>query len=168
MARPHLEGQKSETKEDKNSAEIGEPSASGHTVEPEEDVRPTIVPRTEQPPLGITEASSNNLNIHRISNDLGLPERPLAKMSLHRFWSTQPVPNYGEVETEIQEGPIMSINRTQVAMEPSSLLPGFEWVTMDLTKEEELRKVFELLSEHYVEDEDSEFRLDYSPSFLKW
>jgi glycylpeptide N-tetradecanoyltransferase len=62
----------------------------------------------------------------------------------------------------------MSINRTQVAMEPSSLLPGFEWVTMDLTKEEELRKVFELLSEHYVEDEDSEFRLDYSPSFLKW
>jgi hypothetical protein len=39
---------------------------------------------------------------------------------------------------------------------------------MDLTREEELKEVFELLDGHYVEDEEAMFRFNYSASFLKW
>jgi len=47
-------------------------------------------------------------------------------------------------------------------------MEGFEWVTMDLTREEELKEVFELLYGHYVEDEEAMFRFNYSASFLRW
>ncbi len=35
------------------------------------------------------------------------------------------------------EGPIKIINREEVPTEPSSLIEGFHWVTMDLTDEKE-------------------------------
>jgi hypothetical protein len=159
---------KCETTENGDSVAISESSTTRTTMGSEEEVFPTIVPRAEQPPLRLAGATLNNSSLQRILNDLAGPEKPLAEISSHQFWSTQPVPKYGEVKTEIQEGPIMEINQAQVATKPSSLLAGFEWVTMDLTKKEELTEVFELLSEHYVEDEDSEFRLNYSPYFLKW
>lgn len=37
--------------------------------------------------------------------------------------------------TEIDEGPIKLIDPEQVPKEPYPLIEGFEWVTMDLTKE---------------------------------
>lgn len=62
---------------------------------------------------------------------------------------------------------------------------GFEWVTMDLTEEKQVRtfpffglililivikseEVYELLSNHYVEDDEAMFRFNYSVSFLNW
>jgi len=47
-------------------------------------------------------------------------------------------------------------------------LTGFEWVTMDLTDEVQLEEVYDLLSNHYVEDAEAMFRFKYSPSFLNW
>jgi glycylpeptide N-tetradecanoyltransferase len=48
------------------------------------------------------------------------------------------------------------------------MYPGFEWVTMDLEDEKQLEEVYELLTNHYVEDKDATFRFKYSPSFLNW
>ena len=71
-----------------------------------------------------------------------------------------------------------------MSKEPRDLLGGFQWVTMDLTNDEEvcmlseytkvmlmiiqLKEVYELLTGHYVEDSDANFRLNYSASFLNW
>lgn len=32
----------------------------------------------------------------------------------------------------------------------------------------QLKELYTLLNENYVEDDDNMFRFDYSPSFLKW
>jgi glycylpeptide N-tetradecanoyltransferase len=45
---------------------------------------------------------------------------------------------------------------------------GFEWVTMDLTNDEQIQEVYTLLYGHYVEDDEAMFRFNYSLSFLKW
>jgi hypothetical protein len=40
------------------------------------------------------------------------------------------------------EGPIKIIDKAKVPEVPSSLIDGFEWVTMDLTDEKEVRSRF--------------------------
>ncbi|KAL0210438.1 hypothetical protein RCL1_004874 [Eukaryota sp. TZLM3-RCL] len=80
----------------------------------------------------------------------------------HRFWSTQPVPQ-GEVS---EEGPI-SIPSI-VSTNPLPLPPSFEWTVVDIHNEQQLQSLYELLSNHYVEDDDSCFRFNYSPQFLLW
>lgn len=40
--------------------------------------------------------------------------------------------------TESDEGPIKQIDPEQVPKEPYPLIEGFEWVTMDLTKDAEV------------------------------
>jgi glycylpeptide N-tetradecanoyltransferase len=39
---------------------------------------------------------------------------------------------------------------------------------MDLEDEKQLDEVYELLTNHYVEDSEAMFRFRYSPSFLNW
>ena len=72
-------------------------------------------------------------------------------MASYKFWQTQPVPRFGgfselEIEpalakveidetTENEEGPIKLIDPEQVPKEPYPLIEGFEWITMDLTKD---------------------------------
>lgn len=82
-----------------------------------------------------------------------------------KFWSTQPVPKIGDkiVETgKIEE------DKDKVKEDCYSLPSGFEWDTLDLTDDAQLKEVYELLTENYVEDEDNMFRFDYSAGFLKW
>ena len=45
---------------------------------------------------------------------------------------------------------------------------GFEWTELDITNEDELEQVYDLLHKNYVEDDDCMFRFDYSHEFLKW
>lgn len=68
----------------------------------------------------------------------------------------------------MKDGPIKVIDPDTVPKEPSKLHDGFEWVTMDLTDEKELEEVYELLTGHYVEDDEAMFRFNYSVSFLNW
>lgn len=90
-------------------------------------------------------------------------------MASYKFWQTQPVQSFEEAAKKpAQEGPIKEIDIARVPKEPPAIMEGFEWVTMDLDKEEELTEVFELLSDHYVEDADATFRFYYSASFLNW
>ena len=72
-------------------------------------------------------------------------------MASYKFWQTQPVPRFGvfpegefeglianvkiDETIESDEGPIKLIDPEQVPKEPYPLIEGFEWVTMDLTKD---------------------------------
>lgn len=44
----------------------------------------------------------------------------------------------------------------------------FTWADVDLNNDAELIELYTLLSENYVEDDESMFRFDYSKEFLKW
>ena len=90
-------------------------------------------------------------------------------MASYKFWQTQPVPRFDETRPrDTEDGPIKVIDPDSVPKEPKGILEGFVWVTMDLTNEKELVEVFELLTDHYVEDDEAMFRFNYSVSFLNW
>jgi len=59
-------------------------------------------------------------------------------------------------------------NPAEVRDEPYNLPDAFEWCTCNIDSEEEAQEIYALLSENYVEDDDSMFRFDYSVSFLRW
>ena len=39
---------------------------------------------------------------------------------------------------------------------------------MDISKDDDMKEVYTLLYENYVEDEDGDFRFNYSIEFLRW
>ncbi|KAL8745781.1 MAG: hypothetical protein Q9190_002116 [Brigantiaea leucoxantha] len=88
-------------------------------------------------------------------------------MASYKFWQTQPVPRFDDVQ-QTEEGPIRHVDPEKVPKESQPLLEGFEWVTMNMEDEKELQEVYELLSFHYVEDDEAMFRFNYSVSFLNW
>lgn len=88
-------------------------------------------------------------------------------MASYKFWSTQPVARFDEA-TQVEEGPIKTIESEHVPKEPKSLYGDFEWVTMNLEDEKEMAEVYELLYGHYVEDDEAMFRFNYSQAFLDW
>ncbi|KAL9080875.1 MAG: hypothetical protein Q9157_000479 [Trypethelium eluteriae] len=87
-------------------------------------------------------------------------------LAQYKFWKTQPVPKFDDQPSE--EGEIQAVDPERVPKEPAPLPAGFEWVTMDLTDPQQHDEVYDLLSNHYVEDHESMFRFKYSSSFLKW
>lgn len=109
------------------------------------------------------------LNINDMLTGLA-PQGGQKDMANHAFWKTQPVPSFDEMASKdkIKDGPIKEIDIDKVDKNPSPMYPGFEWVTMDLEDEKQLEEVYELLTNHYVEDKDATFRFKYSPSFLNW
>eukprot|EP00771_Trimastix_marina_P000702 gnl/Trimastix_PCT/1726.p2 GENE.gnl/Trimastix_PCT/1726~~gnl/Trimastix_PCT/1726.p2 ORF type:complete len:491 (-),score=166.66 gnl/Trimastix_PCT/1726:1199-2632(-) len=85
----------------------------------------------------------------------------------HRFWNTQPVPHNGESVEVSQPAPIEAADKV-IPREPLPLPPGYEWFEVDVTSDVEMEAVYNLLSENYVEDNDSMFRFNYSIPFLRW
>lgn len=70
---------------------------------------------------------------------------------------------------QVAEGPIdVPKTPTQIRAEPLSLPASFEWCTCDVTDAVQLKEIYELLSAHYVEDDENMFRFAYSPEFLRW
>ena len=97
----------------------------------------------------------------------GLPSgRSVKDMGAYKFWKTQPVPGFDEDVKE--EGPVQVKTVDEVAKQPSPLPEGFEWVTMDLESEDEMKEVHDLLEGHYVEDDTAMLRFNYSFGILKW
>jgi glycylpeptide N-tetradecanoyltransferase len=88
-------------------------------------------------------------------------------MASNKFYLTQDKPRV-EDNREVEEGPIEVINPDQVSKEPNPLFHGLEWTTLDLQNENELQELYNLLTNHYVEDDDAMFRLNYSTTFLNW
>jgi glycylpeptide N-tetradecanoyltransferase len=116
------------------------------------------------------EEMIRKLNINEMLTGLASESKNTKDMATHAFWKTQPVPSFDEManKEKIQDGPIKEIEIEKVDKNPSPLYPGFEWVTMDLEDEKQLEEVYDLLTNHYVEDKDATFRFRYSPSFLNW
>ena len=108
------------------------------------------------------------LNLEDVMTGLAASGKNVKDMGSYKFWQTQPVPKLGDKMGNIEEGPIKAPDMEKVPKEPGPLLDGFEWVTMDLTSDDELKEVFDLLYGHYVEDEEARFRFNYSTTFLRW
>lgn len=92
-------------------------------------------------------------------------------MASHKFWSTQPVPKLDEGrknKERVPDGPIKEVVPEQVPKEPAPLPEGYEWVELDLLDDKELQETFNLLNNHYVEDDKAMFRFSYSKTFLDW
>lgn len=88
----------------------------------------------------------------------------------HLFWDTQPVPSMGsENFQDSDSGPIDEHKTPEsVRPEPYPLPDAFEWCTCNVDDDKEAHEIYQLLSENYVEDDDSMFRFDYSVPFLRW
>ena len=86
----------------------------------------------------------------------------------YKFWGTQPVQQfYRDPPTKF--GPIITDNKIENEQkEPYSLPEGYEWGDIDLSKSNELDKLFEFLKTNYVHDDSSLFGTEYSKEFLKW
>ncbi|KAK8064488.1 hypothetical protein PG994_007126 [Apiospora phragmitis] len=124
-----------------------------------------------QGPAQLTDALKR-LQLSDVMTGLAASGKNAKDMGAYKFWSTQPVPKFGENTTDkerIEEGPIKADQTVdQVSREPPPLVAGFEWCTVELEKPEELKEVQELLYGHYVEDDEAMFRFNYSISILQW
>jgi len=86
----------------------------------------------------------------------------------HPFWDTQPVPAI-DAEFAQDSGPIDEVKAPKdVRDEPYALPDAFEWCTCNVDDDAEATEIYTLLTENYVEDDDSMFRFDYSVHFLRW
>lgn len=99
------------------------------------------------------------------------------------FPAGETVTSHGSIEPD----------KDQIREEPYSLPQGFSWDTLDLGNpgvvrkgrvsptgllpaetfrklffSNQLKELYTLLNENYVEDDDNMFRFDYSPDFLLW
>jgi len=84
----------------------------------------------------------------------------------HEFWESQPVPKMNQQIDET--GPIETKTVDEVKPEPYQLPDVYEWYALDLQNAEDLDNMYNLLSAHYVEDDDNMFRFNYSRPFLQW
>lgn len=84
-----------------------------------------------------------------------------------QFWETQPVPQLDE-SPQTSEPIEPNKEPAEVKPNPYNLPDGFVWDTLEVNDDSILKELYTLLNENYVEDEDSMFRFDYSPQFLRW
>ena len=83
----------------------------------------------------------------------------------HKFWNTQPVIQNSD-EDIIEIGPIQIKKLSDIKQNPYQLIEGFYWKSMDI--ENDIDEIHKLLYNNYVEDDDNQFRLNYTKDFLKW
>ncbi|CAN8101033.1 unnamed protein product [Discula destructiva] len=110
-----------------------------------------------------------SLSLNDVLTGLALSGKNAKDMGNYKFWKTQPVPKFDEAfDKPIEEGPLENKTVDEVAKEPQKLIDGFEWVTMDLTDDGEMKEVYQLLNGHYVEDDEAMFRFNYGTAILRW
>lgn len=110
-----------------------------------------------------------SLSINDVLTGLALSGKNAKDMGNYKFWKTQPVPKFDEAfDKPKEEGPLETKTIDDVPKEPQKLIDGFEWVTMDLTSDAEMKEVYQLLNGHYVEDDDAMFRFNYGTAILRW
>lgn len=56
----------------------------------------------------------------------------------------------------------------EVQTQPLSLPQGYSWEVLDLKDDATAQELYQLLTNHYVEDSEGKFRFDYSVDFLRW
>lgn len=92
-------------------------------------------------------------------------KKPLGQSENHSFWNTQPV-----TRDDSSNGPIEIYDTTYLMTQQNSIpVPQeFEWITLDIADETQMRELHDFLAQHYVEDDDGLFRFNYSIDFLRW
>lgn len=109
------------------------------------------------------------MDVSALLTGLSLGGKNQKDMGSFKFWQTQPVPKFDEKsEEKMQEGPIKEVIPELVPKTPAPLPESYEWCELDLTNDEEIAEVYNLLTYHYVEDDNAQFRFNYSKSFLNW
>ncbi|CAF1236809.1 unnamed protein product [Rotaria magnacalcarata] len=106
-----------------------------------------------------------------LSNNRSAPksDEEAASRQEWKFWHTQPVPSIGKKVTSENNGPVEENKPIEeLKQEPYKLPDGFTWDEIDILDDEQLRELYVLLNENYVEDDDNMFRFDYSMQFLRW
>ena len=90
----------------------------------------------------------------------------------HKFWDTQPVPKLTTSMDDIMQAGTGSIegDRTlaDVQQEPYKIPSAYEWFNPDVTNADDVQALYDLLANHYVEDDESVFRFAYPKEFLFW
>ncbi|PHH77366.1 hypothetical protein CDD80_694 [Ophiocordyceps camponoti-rufipedis] len=107
------------------------------------------------------------MKLQDIMTGLASGGKNVKDMGAYKFWQTQPVPRFGD-DDSVQEGPLSVKTVDEVPKQPKPLPDGFEWVTLDLESDDQMKELFELLNKHYVEDDEAMFRFNYSPAILRW
>ncbi|TPX35754.1 hypothetical protein SmJEL517_g01935 [Synchytrium microbalum] len=120
--------------------------------------------------LAAMDSLLKRFNMTEIMQNLQLDARgrPIIKdMKDHKFWMTQPVPAFDDASKVdgVIEDPKAA---DEIRKEPYALPKDFEWSTVNVDNDAEIKELYELLSLNYVEDDDNMFRFDYSADFLKW
>jgi glycylpeptide N-tetradecanoyltransferase len=96
------------------------------------------------------------------------PPPPADPSAPHKFWDTQPVPRLSAPPPD-GEGPIDD-GRTvdDVQKDPYKIPDAYEWFNPNVLEDGDVTQVYDLLANHYVEDDDSVFRFAYPKTFLVW
>lgn len=116
-----------------------------------------------------TADAFKTLTLNDVLTGLALTGKNAKDMGSYKFWKTQPVPKFDEISDKpVEEGPLEVKTVEDVPKEPQKLIDGFEWVTMDLTEDAQMKEVYQLLNGHYVEDDEAMFRFNYGTAILKW
>ena len=89
-------------------------------------------------------------------------------MKQRKFWDTQPVIKVSELKKEHKSGPLKTKEQHTLSEEYTKLPEGFYWREMDLSSETDIKDLYTLLFENYVEDDGGVFRFNYSRDFLQW
>jgi glycylpeptide N-tetradecanoyltransferase len=106
------------------------------------------------------------MDVSELLTGLSLGPKNQTDIGTYKFWQTQPVPKFEENTSE--EGPIKPVIPELVPKVPAPLPEAYEWCELDLTNDDEIAEVYNLLTYHYVEDDNAQFRFNYSKSFLNW
>ncbi|CAA2971575.1 glycylpeptide N-tetradecanoyltransferase 1-like [Olea europaea var. sylvestris] len=97
-------------------------------------------------------------------------QESLSHAKKHKFWETQPVGQFKDLgDSSLPEGPIeQPTPLSEVKQEPFNLPTPYEWITCNMDSDEMCNEVYALLTNNYVEDDESMFRFNYSKEFLLW
>ncbi|KAI5297788.1 glycylpeptide N-tetradecanoyltransferase [Ascosphaera atra] len=152
---------------------VEEPKAasgmSNEAVQALLDLNPSLRNELSNVPQDQVKDTVRKMDIKELLTGLSLNAKNQKDMASYKFWKTQPVVKFDEADKEtLPDGPIKMIDPAQVSKEPDALIEGFEWSTLDLEDEKQLKELYDLLAGHYVEDVNAMFRFNYSTSFLNW
>lgn len=139
-------------------------------IQPMLELNPALKNELASMPPEQAAAMLANMDLSQVLTGLTVSGKNQKDMASYKFWQTQPVPHFNDNTSKrtATQGPIQIIKPEDVQQHPDPLIEGFEWCTLDLTNENELRELYELLNNHYVEDDNAMFRFAYSESFLHW
>ncbi len=88
-------------------------------------------------------------------------------MNNHKFWNKELVIQDTSENPNLSQQ-IKNLTISDYPSNPYKLPNDYEWYDLDLNNENDIEDLYQLLANHYVEEEDEIYRADYSKTLLKW